>query len=78
MFKIAIFRALQLGDLLSSIPAIRALKSHYPDARLYFIGLPHMRVLMERFDCIDEYVDFPGHPQLPEIAYNPDNLERFV
>ncbi|MDR0262449.1 MAG: glycosyltransferase family 9 protein [Sphingobacterium sp.] len=78
MFKIAIFRALQLGDLLCSIPAIDALKLNYPDAKLYFIGLPHMRALMERFDCIDEYIDFPGHPALPEIPHDPRELARFI
>jgi ADP-heptose:LPS heptosyltransferase len=78
MFKIAIFRALQLGDLLCSIPAIAALKFNYPNAKLYFIGLPHMRALMERYDCIDEYVDFPGHPALPEIPHDPKELARFI
>jgi ADP-heptose:LPS heptosyltransferase len=77
MFKIAIFRALQLGDLLCSIPAITALKFNYPNAKLYFIGLPHMRALMDRFDCIDEYIDFPGHPALPEIPYDTKELARF-
>lgn len=78
MFKVAIFRALQLGDLLCSIPAIAALKFNYSNARLYFIGLPHMRALMERFDCIDEYIDFPGHPALPEIPHDPGELARFI
>ncbi|WP_293908177.1 glycosyltransferase family 9 protein [Sphingobacterium sp. UBA5670] len=78
MFKIAIFRALQLGDLLCAIPAIAALKFNYPNAKLYFIGLPHMRALMERFDCIDEYNDFPGHPALPEIPHDPKELARFI
>ena len=78
MFKIAVFRALQLGDLLCAIPAISALKYNYPQARLYFIGLPHMRELIDRFDCIDEFIDFPGHPDLPEIPCNLSELAHFI
>ncbi len=78
MFKIAVFRALQLGDILCSMPAVAALKYNYPQAQLYFIGLPHMRPLIERFGFIDFFVDFPGHPALPEIACDEQELEKFV
>ncbi|MDM1293412.1 hypothetical protein HX021_03785 [Sphingobacterium sp. N143] len=44
MHKIAVFRALQLGDLLCAMPAIAALKYNYPESTLYFIGLPHYEV----------------------------------
>lgn len=76
--KISIFRALQLGDMLCAIPAIRTLKRSFPLAELYCIGLPGMRSLLERFDFVDHYIDFPGYRGLPEQPYDVERTERFV
>lgn len=74
--RIAIFRALNLGDFLCSVPALRALRSKYPHAEITWIGLPRMADLARRFGhLIDAFVSFPGAPGLPE---QPFKLESFV
>jgi len=76
--KIAIFRALQLGDLLCSIPAIRALRYAFPNAHIAFIGLASSKDLISRFaSYIDEFIVFPGFPGLPEQEFNAENFEVF-
>ena len=66
--RIGVFRALMLGDLLCAIPAWRALKNACPHSVVTLIGLPWARALAERLSCIDEFVEFPGHPFLPEAG----------
>ncbi|MBD1430528.1 glycosyltransferase family 9 protein [Sphingobacterium sp. DN04309] len=76
--KIGIFRALYLGDILCSIPAIRHLKCHYPDSCIYYIGLPHLRDFVMRFSFIDFYIDFPGCEGLPEQEVVESEVQRFI
>lgn len=65
--KIAIFRALQLGDMLCAIPAIRALCTVFPDAHITLVGLPWEASLLSRFPgYFDAFAAFPGYPGLPE------------
>lgn len=78
--RIAVVRALPgLGDFLCVIPALRALRAAFPQAHITLIGLPVARSWVERFAAyIDEFVELPGYPGLPEQEVDPGRLEKFL
>lgn len=77
--RIAIFRALNLGDILCAMPAMRALRDAYPHADITLYGLPGMADLARRFTrYFTSFVSFPGAPGLPEQSYNRDAFYDFL
>jgi ADP-heptose:LPS heptosyltransferase len=77
--KIAIFRALHLGDLLNSIPAIRALRLAYPDAEITLLGMPWAGGFVQRFShYFDRFIHFPGYPGLPEQEFDSNAFGLFL
>jgi ADP-heptose:LPS heptosyltransferase len=66
--RIAVLRALQLGDLLVAVPALRALRRAYPDAHISLVALPWAAAFVARFaryvDALEEYPGRPGNYDL--------------
>ncbi len=77
--KIAIFRALNIGDMICAVPAIRAIRREYKEARITLIGLPWAGDFSTRFGkYIDNFIEFPGYPGLFEGNVDWEGLRKFV
>lgn len=77
--RVGVFRALYLGDMLCAIPSLRALRGLCPHARITLIGLPWAADFIARYPhYVDDFLPFPGHPQLPETEINTNSYEHFV
>lgn len=77
--RIAVLRALQLGDLLLATPALRSIRSGFPGAEITLIGLPWAAQFAERFArYIDRFVEFPGYPGIIETPFDPERTRTFM
>lgn len=76
--RIAVFRALALGDMLCSVPALRALRQAYPAAHITLVGLPWAQSFIDRYPgMLDELMIFPGAVGFPEQAESDAGLPAF-
>ena len=64
--RIAIFQALNLGDLLCTTPALRAIRCRFPAAEITFIGRPWAEDIVGRLSTVDRFLPFPGFPGIAE------------
>jgi ADP-heptose:LPS heptosyltransferase len=76
--RIVIFRALQLGDMLCAVPALRMLRRAYPDAHIALAGLPWAERFVERYHrVVNDFIVFPGAIGFPEQEETNNGLEDF-
>jgi ADP-heptose:LPS heptosyltransferase len=77
--RIAILRALHLGDLLLAVPALRALRKRFPQAEITLIGLPWATSFVQRYQhYLDRFVEFGGYPGIIETPIDTDRMQRFL
>ena len=73
--RIAVFQALNLGDLICTTPALRAIRGRFPAAQISFIGRPWAEDFVARLSTVDRFLPFPG---FPGIAESPHGAGRMV
>lgn len=77
--NIAVLRALQLGDMLCAVPALRALRAAHPQAHITLIGLPWAQSFVERFRLyVDDLMVLPPVPGMPEQPPGGASLDEFI
>jgi ADP-heptose:LPS heptosyltransferase len=69
--RIAVFQALNLGDLLCTTPALRAIRGRFPAAEITFIGRPWAEDFVARLSTVDHFLLFPGYPGIDESPTDP-------
>ncbi|HEY8477658.1 MAG TPA: glycosyltransferase family 9 protein [Chloroflexota bacterium] len=76
--RIAVVRALHIGDLLLAVPGLRALRRAFPNAEITLVGLPWARVLVDRLPYLDRLAEFPGYPGMLEVDEDPARTAAFL
>lgn len=77
--RVLVLRALKLGDLLCTVPALRALRAALPRAEVRLVGLAWAQELVERFDhYLDGLFVLPGFPGFPEAPFDARAFPRLL
>lgn len=76
--RILVLRALGLGDLICAGPALRALRTGFPEADIALLGQPWAQAYVPRIEALDRWIGFPGWPGLGEQPLQPEQVPAFL
>jgi ADP-heptose:LPS heptosyltransferase len=76
--RVAVLRALALGDTICALPFLATLRQGLPAAEITLIGLPWSAAFLERFPSVDRHLAFPGFPGIPEVPIRPAEIAAFL
>lgn len=77
--RVAVVRALLVGDMLVAVPALRALREALPEAEVTLVGLPWAADLVRRLPrYLDAFLPFPGFPGIKEREPDGGSLPGFL
>lgn len=75
--RVVVMRALRLGDLICSTPALRSLRALLPEAHITLVGLPLAREFVSRCRALNDFVEFPGYPGIADHEVDPERTLTF-
>lgn len=75
--RVAVLRALSLGDMVCATPALHALRSVFPRATVTLVGQAWAAEWASRCSAVDEFIALPPHPLIGQPA-RPAAWQDFV
>ena len=64
--KILLIKLERIGDLALSEPAIREIRKHFPQSRIFMIVNPYTKAVVKELPCLDEVFDYDKNARLKD------------
>lgn len=76
--RVAVLRALSLGDMVCATPALAALRRRFPQAHITLVGQAWAQAWAARMPVIDDFVALPPHPLTDDVSEGGAAWDAFV